>query len=670
MSRLLPSLSLPPLSRDKSDMLLLMAACTLVLLPHMLHVSGTIASGVVLLLGWRGWIVFSGHRLPPRWLLLPVAGAAMAAIWLTYHTFFGRDAGVAMLTFLLTLKLLEMHARRDMFVVLYLSFFLLLTSFFYSQTIGTALLMTVALVALLTAHIAFQYTATVPSLLKRVRLPLTIVGLAIPLMLVLFFLFPRIQGPLWGLPGDANSGRSGLSEMMSPGTISDLALSDDIAFRAKFIDPLPAQTQLYWRAAVLGHYDGRNWTQFGARVLPVNTIQTLPGSAPTRYEVTMEPTGRRWLYALDVPIDMPSVAGQRVTRSTTFELLTALPVTERLRYAAASWTTARLQATAAADDIDEALQRPVGFNPATTEFAHQLLQQSSDSNTLIGLVLQYFRREPFRYTLEPPLLGRDSVDEFLFTTRAGFCEHYAGAFVFLMRELGIPARVVTGYQGGAINTVDGYLEVRQSDAHAWAEVWLEQRGWVRVDPTAAVAPERIERKVGLRAPRGMLGGLIGFTSGNATWLPLLRGNLDALANSWNQWVLGYSPTRQQSLIGSLGLGNVDWVMLTLLMFGGGTAVMALTMIPLLGRRAPMAPIDRLYLRFCRRLARHGVVRALNEGPRSLRERIARDSTLAPAKKLAAGRFLAQYEALQYGTVSPSAGNIALTQLKALLAALR
>lgn len=660
----------PPLSRDKSHMLNLLAACLLVLLPHLLHVSGPIAGSVLLLMGWRGWIVFSGRRLPPRWLLLPIAVAAMAGIWLNFHTFFGRDAGVAMLTFLLVLKLLEMHARRDMFVVLYLSFFLLLTSFFYSQTIGTALLSTGALVALLTAHVGFQYAGALPSLRQRMRLPLTIVGLALPLMLVLFFLFPRIQGPLWGMPGDANSGRSGLSESMSPGTISDLALSDDIAFRVKFIDAVPTQPQLYWRAAVLGQYDGRSWTQQPARGLPASAIDVNRGSTPTRYAVTMEPTGRRWLYTLDVPIALPSVPGQRVYRSNTFEMLTTQPISERLRYEVASATAARLQVVASPNDIDEALQRPLGFNPVTTEFAHRLLQQSTDSSALIDLVLKYFRREPFRYTLEPPLLGRDSVDDFLFNSRAGFCEHYAGAFVFLMRELGIPARVVTGYQGGALNPIDGYFEVRQSDAHAWAEVWLEQRGWVRVDPTAAVAPERIERKVGLRAPRGLLGGFIGFTPERGAWLPTLRFNLDAIANSWNQLVLGYSPTRQKNLISSLGFGDVDWATLTLLMFGCGSVVMALTMIPLLMRRTPIVPIDRLYFRFCRRMARHGIERAIDEGPRALRDRVMRDSTLAPTKKIAAIDFLERYEALQYGTVTTLAGNTALTQLKALLAACR
>ena len=662
--------SLPPVSRDKADMLMLLAACTLVLVPHLQHVSLALTGAVLILLGWRGWIVFSGHRLPPRWLLLPVAVAAMGCIWLTYRTFFGRDAGVGMLTFLLVLKLLEMHAKRDMFVVLYLSFFLMLTSFFYSQTIGTAVWMAASLVALLTAHTGFQYTGAQPSLKKRLRLTMTMVGLAIPLMLVLFFLFPRIAGPLWGLPGDANGGRSGLSDSMSPGTISELALSDDIAFRAKFTGAVPPQRQLYWRAAVLGQFDGRTWTQGRARPLPAKSIQVASGSVPARYEVTLEPTGNRWLYALDIPIDIPTVAGQRVFRTSTFELIMASPVNERLRYEVASWTEFRLQAAGAPDDMTDALQRPTGFNPATAELARQLLLQTTDSNALINLVLQYFRREAFRYTLEPPLLDRNGIDDFLFKTRAGFCEHYAAAFVVVMRELGIPARVVTGYQGGELNPVDGYLEVRQSDAHAWAEVWLEQRGWVRVDPTAAVSPERIERKVGVRPPRGLLAGLIALTPAHATWLPKLRLNLDALANSWNQWVLGYSPKRQQSLVSSLGLGEVDWVMLTLLMFGSGTVITILSMIPLLLGRQTVRPLDRLYRRFCDRMSRHGLVRAIDEGPRSLRERVMRDSKLSTAKKKAASHFLEQYEALQYSTLSTRAQDTALTQLKSLLAACR
>ena len=670
---LVPSLKAivrPALSRDKSDLLMLLVACVLVLLPHLQHVSAAIATAVLLLLGWRGWIAFSGRRLPPRWLLLPIAAVAMGCVWFTYHTLLGRDAGVGMLTFLLVLKLLEMHAKRDMFVVLYLSFFLMLTNFFYSQTIGTAVLMTLALLALLTAHISFQYVAVVPPLKKRLRLAGMMMGLAVPLMLVLFFLFPRIQGPLWGLPGDANSGRSGLSDSMTPGTVSDLALSDDIAFRAKFDGPVPAPARLYWRAIVLGQYDGRTWTQNEARGLPAGSVQAVPASTPTHYEITLEPTGRRWLYALDVPVAMPSIAGQRVGWTNMFELISSQPINERLRYQVTSWTDFKLQPIASPDDITEGLQRPTGFNPATNDFAQQLMRQSTDSATLIRLVLDYFRREPFRYTLEPPLLGRNSVDDFLFTTRAGFCEHFAGAFVVIMRELGIPARVVTGYQGGELNTVDGYLEVRQSDAHAWAEVWLEQRGWVRVDPTAAVAPERIERKAVLRPPRGFFGGLIGLTPSRTAWLPKLRLNLDAMANSWNQWVLGYSPKRQQNLIALLGFGQVDWQVLTGLMFGAGSLVMGLSMIPLLMRRQIITPIERLYRQFGARMARYGLHHVTDEGPQTFRNRVAAHNTLSAAKKEAAIGFLQQYEQLQYGRVDAVAQKTIFNQLKALLAACR
>ncbi|GAA4024902.1 DUF3488 and transglutaminase-like domain-containing protein [Actimicrobium antarcticum] len=670
----LRQLLIRPMSRDKADMLTLMSACLLVLIPHFFHLPGWISAGVLVLMGWRGGITFAGKHLPPRWLLLPVAAVAMTGIYLAYRTFLGRDAGVAMLTLLLVLKLLEMHARRDLFVVLFLSFFLLLTNFFYSQSLLTALLMAMAVLALLTAQLSFQYTGNVPPLKKRLRFATLIVGLATPLMLILFLLFPRIQGPLWGLPGDATGGRTGLSESMTPGTISSLAQSDEIAFRVRFLDPVPAQASLYWRAAVLGSFDGRSWTQYPQTPMAPGNVLAVAGSKPTRYQVTLEPHGRRWLFALESPLEPPVLSGNSAYLANDFQLMASQRIGNRLRYEVTSWTDFRLQPgpmqPALADDIDRALQRPAGYNPATARFARQLLATSSDSAELIRLVLAYFRREPFSYTLEPPLLGRNSVDDFLFVSRAGFCEHYAAAFVVLMRELGIPARVVTGYQGGEINPRDGYMEVRQSDAHAWAEVWLEQRGWTRIDPTAAVAPERVQRSVASQSGRSLFGGLVSFAPSQESWLTLTRFNLDAMSNAWNQWVLNYSPERQKSLIGKLGLGTVDWQMLTALMFAVGGIVMAAMMLPLLLNRQALDPASKLYVEFCRRMARVGLVRAPHQGPRAFLASVANTTLLPAAKKDAAVRFLQCYEALQYGTVGTRQRSAALNQLHSLLTACR
>ena len=651
------------LPRDKADALLLLAACTLVLLPHFAQLPLAASSAISALLLWRGWITYAGHRLPPRWLLIPIAALTMAGVWLAYRTFFGRDAGVAMLTLLLALKLLEMHARRDLFVVLFLSFFVLLTRFFYSQTIATALLTSASVVLLLTAQQSFQYTGLVPPLGRRLAAAATAVGMALPLMLVMFVLFPRVQGPLWGLPGDANGARSGLSDSMRPGQIADLAQSDEIAFRVKFDGPVPPQSALYWRAAVFGNFDGLTWTQQPQRALPEGALQVPVNASLTHYQVTLEPHGRRWLFALEVPVVLPKIGGADSFLSDDFQLLTGRPVTTRLRYEVASST--RFELAPDATEIELALSRrlPTGFNPASGVLARQLRRQSDDPQALANTVLRYFRTQPFSYTLTPPLLGRNAVDEFLLGTRAGFCEHYAAAFVVLMREMGVPARVVTGYQGGELNPVDGYLEIRQSDAHAWAEIWTQGRGWVRFDPTAAVAPERVQHSEIGHAARTLFGGLVHLSGARSSWLSAVRLSWDAVSNAWNQTVLNYSADRQKSLLSRLGLGEFDWAKLVLLMAAIGSVVVAVTVLPLLIQRERVDPVQAVYRQFCRRMAHLGIARARHQGPRGFSETICAHVTLDAEKKAAAAQFLRCYETLQYGTVGSQQQAIMLQQIR-------
>ena len=664
-----------PMSRDKSDTLLLIVACTLVLAPHAAHVPLWITASCVLMLAWRGWITFRGNRMPPRWILLPIAILTAPGVYATYQTFFGRDAGVAMLVLLLTCKLLEMRARRDLFVVVCLSFFLMLTNLFYSQSIGTALLMLAATVAILTTQLSFQYTSAVPPLKKRLQLCLTIVGLALPLMLVLFFLFPRIQGPLWGLPSDAQSGRTGMSETMAPGNIAKLAQSEEIAFRAKFSDPVPAREALYWRGVVLGNYDGRTWTRMQQNTGNRTSITIVPHGPPVHYQVTMEPSGQRWLYALELPQALPQLADNTSSLTPDMQMVATQPINDRVRYDVASIVRFTLQPDEDQLALQDWLDLPPGFNPQTHAYAAKLRNTTEDNAALVRTVLARFRNEPFRYTLEPPPLGKHAVDEFLFSTRAGFCEHYASAFVVLMRALDIPARVVTGYQGGELNPIDDYLTVRQSDAHAWAEVWLKGRGWVRIDPTAAVAPERIERNLVPSPPQRGFAGLLPLDLGRQSWITALRLRSDALGNGWNQWVLNYTPQRQKTLLQSLGFERVDWGTLTLLMIGIGSAVMLVIAIPLLWRRSDLDPLENLYRKLCESLAARGLPRALHEGPRSFGARLhAAGSSIVPAKQQAIAEFLQLYEAARYARTDTSASAAArlelMQRLKALLTKIR
>ena len=666
-------MSARPMSRDKADTLLLLAACALVLAPHLAHLPVWVGPVCAILLLWRGLVTFRGNRMPSRWLLAPIAILAMGGVYASYRTLLGREAGVAMLALLLTLKLLEMHARRDLFVALFLSFFLILSSFFYSQSIGMAVLTIVAVVAILTTQLSFHYTGTVPPLKQRLRLGATILGLAAPLTLVLFLLFPRIQGPLWGLPSDAHQGHTGMSESMAPGNIASLAESEEIAFRARFIDPRPAKPMLYWRGIVLGEYDGRTWTPMPAHVLARQKMQLGLRGVPIRYEVTLEPHGHRWLFALDMPRTVPDIPGNPASASSELQLQTASPISERLRYEVASHVDYLLQPRQTPEALRPWLALPTGWNPQTLALAADLARNAESKGRIVDNVLQMFRKQNFRYTLEPPPLGRNAVDDFLFNTRAGFCEHYASAFVVLMRAAGIPARVVTGYQGGELNPADGYITVRQSDAHAWAEVWLEDSGWKRVDPTAAVSPQRIERNLSSAIPRHLLGGLITLNGASQSWLAPLRKwrqGWEAIGNAWNQWVLNYTPERQRNFVRSLGFEWMDWRTLAVLMLVAGMTVCMLVLLPLVMHRPKHDPVEVLYLKLCKQLAQKGLARAPHEGPRAYAARItAADSPLSLAHKTAAASFLQLVESLRYG-VNNASPRQAILQLKSLLSQCR
>ncbi|HTD04254.1 DUF3488 and transglutaminase-like domain-containing protein [Undibacterium sp.] len=652
-----------PLSRDKADTLLLLLACVLVIVPHSAHLAWWTNAACAGLLAWRGWLTLTGRRLPPSWVLIPVSLLMMAGVYAGYGSFFGRDTGVAMLVLLLICKLLEMHARRDFFVVLFLSFFLQMTGFFYSQTMGAAVWSIVTLVLLLTAQLSFHYTGTAPSLWQRLKLGALILGLAIPLTVVAFVLFPRMQGPLWGLPGDANAGRSGLSDSMSPGNISSLALSDDIAFRVKFAGTAPPKSLLYWRGIILDQFDGRSWTQNRQPVSGSTEVSYRLAGEPIAQEIILEPSEQRWLFALDLPKAAPQPEGAASHLSARMELRTAQPVGKRLRYQVTSYPHYALQTEINPNLLSRALELPPGYNRRTLAYAAELRKRFKDDAQIVNAVLQFFRAGKFSYTLDPPLLGENSVDDFLFNTREGFCEHYASSFVVLMRAAGVPARVVTGYQGGALNMIDGYLEVRQADAHAWAEVWLAGRGWLRVDPTAAVAPGRVSLNTPL--PRHGIAGM--FSMGGGSVLANLRMRWDALNNGWNQWVLNYNNGTQRDLLRALGFSDVDWPKLILLLFLAGSVAIGAIALPLMLNRVQIAPLDRVYFLLCRKMARKGYPRAQHEGPHAYAERLKAAlpvEAYAPVQK-----FLALYSATKYGKDSPPEAAI-VSRLKTLLAQCR
>ncbi|MFP5392780.1 MAG: DUF3488 and DUF4129 domain-containing transglutaminase family protein [Gammaproteobacteria bacterium] len=649
---------------------LLLGAALLVLVPHFAHLPAWISGLCTVTLLWRAVVTFEGRRMPRAQLLLPISIGAMAGVFASFNTLLGRDAGVAMLVLLVAFKMLEMHARRDLYVVIFLCFFLVLTNFFYSQSIGTAILMLASILALLCTQLSFQFTGAVPGLRVRLRLAASMLAIAVPLAALLFVAFPRIQGPLWGMPGDAG-GKSGLSNSMAPGSVASLAMSDEPAFRVRFLDPAPPQAQLYWRGVVLGDFDGRTWTQvrrYRHEIIPQLSIAYR--GKPVRHEVTLEPSSNHWLFTLDIPSRLPEVDGNPGSVSPELEISAEQPLTQRVRYSATSFTDYALGATDTLVDAERWLELPTGFNPQALQAGGRLRQLPDPADRVLAVV-RTFSAGGYVYTLEPPLLGKHSIDEFLYRTRAGFCEHYAGAFVFLMRAAGVPARVVTGYQGGELNPVDGYLAVRQSDAHAWAEVWLAGRGWMRIDPTAAVSPDRVLKSAARMprpAPFGLtrLGGLIDLGSDGTGLVAQLRYRLGALNNGWNQWVLNYTPERQRGLLEAAGGTLLRWQSAA-----GALALLALLFgLGFVRRRRQHDPVDALYSALSAQLGRLKLARRPDEGPQAYAARLS--STPLPAStKSAIVRFLQLYSSYKYAPPAPSKRRAAtVRQLKQLLNEIR
>ncbi|AMO35646.1 transglutaminase TgpA family protein [Thauera humireducens] len=616
----------------------LLAAAALSLAPHVSWLPAWIMGFGFALLGWRSLLLWRGSAPPPRLVLLALAIAAAISVRAEFDHFFGKDPGVALLALLLGLKLLEVRVTRDALAVVLLCFFLQLSLFFEDQSIPVAGL---ALAATLSGLAAMASLSDANGRAReQLRTGTLLVAQGAPFMVLLFMLFPRADGPLWGLPADAFSGRTGLSDTMSPGSISALGESSEIVFRADFDGPPPRPDQRYWRGPVLTDFDGRTWRPraFAEGAAPFYTVY----GPRLNYTLTLEPHNRRWLLALDVP-----AAGADARLFTSdFQLLARQPVQSRIRVELASHPESLIGLTESDAVLAAARRLPAAFNPRTLALADELAAGAESHEAILRRVITHLRQSELIYTLRPPLLGSDSVDEFLFDTRRGFCEHFAGAFTVLMRAAGVPARVVTGYQGGEINPIDGNLVVRQSHAHAWSEVWLEGRGWVRVDPTALSAPRRIDDGLAAALPEGEA--LPIMMHPRMEWLRGLRLRWEAVSNAWNQRVLGYNPQRQKELLARLGLDQGSSWMLGGAIAGAGALLFGLLLWWATRKRRPADPLERVWMRFCTTLARHGIARQAWEGPHQFGTRIASEASMPSATREAIRAVCEDYARLRYG----------------------
>lgn len=649
-SSLVRAESLSPFGRKLSWVI---AGLALAVVPHVPHLSLWILVLLGAAIAARLVTELKGWALPPKWLRIPIAFGALFGVLLTYRTLNGVEAGTALLVVMAGMKLLETRSIRDLTVVVFLAYFAVFSGFLYNQELlrlpymlATSWLLTATLMRV------HQTTLSMP-VREAVGLTGKMMLQALPLAVLLFVFFPRLPGNFWAVPARSQAS-SGLDDELSPGDVSELSISGAIAFRVKFDGELPPPRERYWRGPVLHDFDGRTWR----RARPLYIPQAVrPIGTTYRYRVTLEPHQRSWIFALDVVTEWPSSAVrtsdlQLVTRQRPISTLTSFDLESATHYeVAAPLPTAMRRAD---------LRLPERRNPRTLELARTLRAEAPSDEAFIEAVLSMFREQEYFYTLEPPRLERDSIDDFLFNTRRGFCEHFASAFTTLARAAGIPARVVTGYHGGEFNPMGGYLIVRQSDAHAWSEVWIDGKGWIRIDPTAAVAPERIEGGIDAAMPEDepVPGRLIR----NSRVLSNIQLAWDAANTFWNNQIIEFSALQQSWLANKIGLEELGWRELGIAMALTLGAFFAILSAYLAWRFRPRSrdPVLQVYEELCRKFAQLNLPRLPHEGPNDYLNRLASaEPKLAP--QLSEVRDI--YVGLRYG---PSPAPAGLSRLKYLV----
>ncbi|WP_017901857.1 transglutaminase TgpA family protein [Pseudomonas asplenii] len=628
---------------SRASLVWLLLAQALVMVPFWFHVPLWM---VVFWLGctfWRVQIYRMRATFPGRLLALLLLLFTIGGIWMSRSSLIGLDAGAVLLVAMFILKLVETRTRRDALVLIFLGLFCVAVAYLFEDSLPWAAYSLLPIGALLAALIGLQEgPGTRP--LATLKLAATLLAQAVPLMLLLFLFFPRIA-PLWSLPLPSDKGLSGLSENMSPADVAELGRSAELAFRASFDGPLPPRRELYWRALTLEQFDGRRWSQ-SPGVASSPPPQWQASGEPWRYSIILQPSGKPWLPALDVA---RGEAGD-VRQLADYRLQRQRPVQQALLYRASSWPQVPRDPLLDERARRRALQLPAQGDPRTRQWASELRRTYPQPEALVTALLRHFHDEPYHYTLKPPTLGPDSIDGFLFDSRQGFCAHFAGAMTYVLRAAGVPARVVAGYQGGELNPAGGFLTVRQYDAHAWIEYWQAGQGWRSVDPTYAVAPQRIDQGLeqALAADEGVPGAsaFSPLRYRQLTWLNELRLGWDNLNYAWQRWVLGYQGEQQLQTLGRW-FGELAGVMLPL----GLVLILALLSLWLLRPWQVKAdPQLRAFATFEKLLRQRGLVREPGEGPVAFVERAA---MRLPRQARDIRRFGESFVSQRYAEETPS-----------------
>jgi transglutaminase-like putative cysteine protease len=633
----------------------IIAAQSLLLLPHLPRLPYWVVGVYLLAFLWRVQAFRGRWELPGRWLKVALSGAAAGGIVLSFGSLLGMEPMVAFLLTAFALKLTEMRSRKDAYVVVFLGYFVCLTMFLFSQDLLLVCYGLLLVWVLTTALIAMQRRDAALRDTAPLRLSALMLAQAFPLMLVLFFLFPRI-GPLWSVPLKSHAAQTGMSDRLRPGDVSRLSQSDEVAFRVQFAGEIPPVTELYWRGLVLSRFDGEEWRSLRYFEVPASQRReppVQPQGAPLRYRVLMSPTQQNWLYGLRYA--RASRAG--VMHLSDFRLYSPVVVESEYAYGVRSWPGTPLETELGDWRRNAETALPAGSNPRAVTLARTLYEAAGSDAAYVEDLLEFFRGGGFAYTLQPPTLpAENAMDAFLFGDRRGFCEHYAYAFALLARAVGIPARIVGGYLGGEVNPVNRTVIVHQFDAHAWNEVWLEGQGWVRVDPTAVVAPDRL--LYGLEQAVAAEGSFLAATPlsplrfRGVNWVNTLRLRYDALTYRWQSWVTGFDGQAQFDLLKGV-LGEISVTRSLVVLLGSGALTMALVWL-LLFRDKPAAqrpPFEAELAAFVATLAHRGLPPEPGETPARL---AARAAARWPAQAQQIGGLYRALARLVYGSPAPAA----------------
>ena len=605
------------LAVNQRILIFLLVSVGLITLPHINHISIPLFVFFYTLLLWRFIGIWKKNYLPNNPVIYLLTVAALILLYSQHQGVLGRDAGTSLFVTALGLKVLEIKTERDLYLINYLAFIVATSQFLYQQTIlmaGYILFVCCVLLATLVS-INSQKPETLPALKKAA----TIIFQALPLTIVIFVLFPRVEAPRWMLFDQQHAAKSGLADSLEPGSISSLGLSDELVFRVKFTGKIPPPNQRYWRGPVFSHTDGKRWTETSNLSFKKHLDKPSYTGKPYQYTLMMEPQDKNWVFALDMPSSFPS----SLQKNALYQLINNETSDEREEYKITSYSQYKTGYITKTERKDN-LQLPTEPSEKINQLVGQLHGFDQPAEVFVQSVLGHFKKENFHYTLTPPLMDNKPIETFLFETRYGFCSHYATAFVYLMRVAGIPARVVGGYQGGELNKTGNFLEIRQANAHAWAEVWIKGKGWTRFDPTAAIAPERIEQDVNIDLQ--IATGLVNFTSINAnatkvvSWMKSARQLWGSIDYSWQRWVINYTSKNQAKFLSSLGINGIKtmvyWLLVTLAFI---TLFLAWFIL-----KTKQLKIDQelmLYRHFCKKLAKAGFNKKTGETEQNFSIRI-------------------------------------------------